>query len=121
MSKQYTDDEAFAQIVHERWIEHRNRDLSSNSPEKWYIYQCYNCAFFVRLCGALYSDWGACSNGNSEFDGSVMFEHDGCAEHKLVTVQFSIVEYARSLLEKVDNSTSVEASSGVAGSSDDGE
>jgi hypothetical protein len=29
--------------------------------------------------GALGSDYGACINRESRFDGRVMFEHDGCA------------------------------------------
>jgi Protein of unknown function (DUF3027) len=34
--------------------------------------------FWLPLAGELGSDYGACANARSPFDGRVQFEHDGC-------------------------------------------
>ena len=73
------DNEDHATICHLRWSERLNRRVGS--PEyldSWIDEQCGGCRFFVTLSGVLGSDYGACTNVASLFDGRVMFEHDGC-------------------------------------------
>ena len=77
--KNLTSDETHARECHERWIEKRNRSTgAADCQDEWYAEQCGGCAYYIRLRGALESDWGVCSNERSRFDRSVMFEHDGC-------------------------------------------
>jgi tetratricopeptide (TPR) repeat protein len=64
---------------HERWREKRNRNVDSEDyQDDWFDQQCLLCKFFIPLTGAFIEDYGACSNPQSEFDGIVRFEHDGC-------------------------------------------
>ena len=73
-------DEQHRKDCHERWMKRRNRrQEESNYKDEWYSQQCGGCRYFVPLTGALAEDWGACTNLSSDFDGRVMFEHDGCS------------------------------------------
>ena len=69
--------------IHDRWMPRRNR--KPESPEyrdEWYVQQCGMCRFWIPLSGELGSDYGACTNPRSPFDGRVQFEHDGCDEYE---------------------------------------
>ncbi|MFG1722055.1 DUF3027 domain-containing protein [Micromonospora chalcea] len=67
--------------IHRRWVARRNRDTAAAGYlERWYDEQCGSCRFWFPLAGELGSDYGACANGDSPFDGRVQFEHDGCDE-----------------------------------------
>ncbi|WP_460514774.1 DUF3027 domain-containing protein [Flindersiella endophytica] len=46
--------------------------------ESWYDEQCGGCRFWIPLAGSMGSDYGACANSASPFDGTIRFEHDGC-------------------------------------------
>lgn len=60
-------------------MEGRNRKQESAYYEdEWYAQQCGHCVYWVPLAAPLGSDWGACTNALSPFDGKIMFEHDGC-------------------------------------------
>lgn len=73
------NDRAHADACHERWLKVLNREQgSSRYRDEWYAEQCGACRFYVPLSGQFESDWGACTNAESPFDRSVMFEHDGC-------------------------------------------
>jgi len=82
MAKEHTwlgENQAHFNDCHERWVERLNR--RSGRPdykEEWARQQCFLCIYFVGLTGAYKHDWGACTNPESQFDGRVMFEHDGC-------------------------------------------
>ncbi len=55
---------------------------------KWRDYsptQCGGCSYYVSLEGALGFDWGACTNPESPHDGTLMFEHDGCAWFSMIS------------------------------------
>jgi hypothetical protein len=68
---------------HDRWIEKRNRKQEDPSYlDEWYDEQCGGCIYFIPLMGDLADDYGACSNPQSEFDGIIRFEHDGCGKHE---------------------------------------
>ena len=68
--------------THARWILGRNRGgPDADYPDEWYAQQCGTCWFYVPLAGDYGTDWGACTNLRSSFDGHVRFEHDGCPEH----------------------------------------
>ena len=73
-----------ASQCHRRWLErhalHRDVD-AAGAKAHWSAEQCGFCAFFVRLRGALASDWGACTHSASALDGTLRFEHDGCDQH----------------------------------------
>lgn len=72
---QHTDD------CHYRWYERRNKKIEENwHCDQWYYEQCLRCAYYIPLTGILESDWGACTNPRSAFDGNVRFEHDGCEQ-----------------------------------------
>jgi hypothetical protein len=74
-----TADQAHGRECHGRWLTALNRRTNQPGyPEKWFDEQCGGCRFWVPLTGELGWDWGACTNGNSAFDGRVRFEHDGC-------------------------------------------
>ena len=76
-----TDDGGHAEATHRRWANaHQlNRKTSDpDYPDSWYFEQCGGCRYWVPLKGLLGSDWGACTNNESKFDCSLMFEHDGC-------------------------------------------
>jgi hypothetical protein len=76
-------DDDHSDETHERWIKRKNRVWPTNAddvPDAWINEQCGQCRFYMPLQGLLSTDWGVCSNPESEFDGKVMFEHDGC-EH----------------------------------------
>lgn len=47
-----------------------------------YCLQCGGCQYYIPLEGDLGSDWGACSNARSEYDGRVVFEHHTCKEFR---------------------------------------
>jgi hypothetical protein len=72
--------EEHAQTTHQRWIANRYRDPGSPGFDwdKWAGKECMTCRFYIPLMGILGADYGACSNPDSPFDGSVRFEHDGC-------------------------------------------
>ena len=73
--------ERHASSCHRRWLGRVNRAVdSADYQEAWFSEQCGGCAYYVRLAGALASDWGACTNQSSACDGTVRYEHDGC-EH----------------------------------------
>lgn len=74
-------DRAHAEACHKRWLARRNRKQESERyREDWWAEQCGRCRYFVPLVGALGTDYGACTNPSSAFDGMVRFEHDGCVE-----------------------------------------
>ncbi|HEU5109003.1 MAG TPA: DUF3027 domain-containing protein, partial [Micromonosporaceae bacterium] len=50
-------------------------------PEEWYYAQCGGCRYWIALRGDLGSDYGACINADSPFDGQIRFEHDGCSAY----------------------------------------
>lgn len=78
-SKSDKSNEIDLRVVHERWLQKRNRiQESSNYLDIWYAAQCGRCQFFVPLTGRIGLDYGACCNLESAFDGIVRFEHDGC-------------------------------------------
>lgn len=57
------------------------RNRKQEEPEyrdEWWAHQCGACRHWVPLTGELGSDYGACTNERSPFDGKVQFEHDGC-------------------------------------------
>lgn len=74
------DDKTHCRATHQRWVtQEMNRDMDlPDYKNEWYAEQCLMCKFYVRLTGKLIDDWGVCSNPQSPFDRSVMFEHDGC-------------------------------------------
>jgi len=53
----------------------------SDLPDEWYNNQCGQCRYYIPVMGLLGFDWGLCSSANSDFDGRVMYEHDGCSEY----------------------------------------
>jgi hypothetical protein len=64
---------------HRRWLRRLNRNMTDPSyKDEWAYEQCFSCIYFVPLTGRFKSDYGACTNPKSPFDGRVMFEHDGC-------------------------------------------
>jgi hypothetical protein len=65
--------------VDARWsrrIERRQGDPAYR--DEWWAQPCGACLWWVPLSGGLGSDWGACRNGDSHRDQTVVFEHDGC-------------------------------------------
>lgn len=67
--------------IHRRWVARRNRNPDDTTyREEWYDEQCGSCRYWFPLAGELGTDYGACANGRSPFDGRVQFEHDGCGE-----------------------------------------
>lgn len=69
--------------THERWMRRRHRKQEDASyKDAWYSEQCGGCAFFIPLSGPLADDYGGCANPESPFDKRVMFEHDGCEQHR---------------------------------------
>ncbi|MGW2214013.1 DUF3027 domain-containing protein [Nonomuraea sp. NPDC001684] len=73
----YSDAERSA--IHERWLAERHRRTEDpDYREEWYPKQCGACRFWFPLAGALGTDYGACANAASPFDGRIRFEHDGC-------------------------------------------
>ena len=58
-----------------RWVD-RSFKTRPVDDEDW-VYQCGGCTFFA----ALGADYGICWNEASPLDGSIAFEHGGCAEH----------------------------------------
>ena len=73
------DRTGFPRFIHDRWLRLRNRvQEASDYEDRWYGEQCGSCAYFLRLAGVIGDDWGGCANPQSEFDGRIMFEHDGC-------------------------------------------
>jgi hypothetical protein len=77
-------DRALKTAIRDRWLAGPNRNLNApDYPDIWHAQQCLHCRFYVPLSGSLGADWGACANPISEFDRSVMFEHDGCDRFQL--------------------------------------
>lgn len=79
----------YASSCHDRWIKLRGnlvpsqrQEMTEEDEEKWANEQCGQCRFYALLVGPLGSDWGACTNPNSAFDGRVKFEHDGCPQYE---------------------------------------
>lgn len=65
-----------------RWFENRNRQQESSSYlDEWRLQQCLHCIHYIPLTGEIGADFGVCTNEVSQFDGRVMFEHDGCNQH----------------------------------------
>lgn len=64
-------DQASQRVIHDRWS-NRVPYWSANNP------QCGECRWYIRLAGALGSDWGVCSRSISPYDGALVFEHQGC-------------------------------------------
>lgn len=82
--KPLADDTGHARACLDRWIKRINRDMDSQEyRDEWYAEQCLSCRYFVPLSGAFIENWGACTNPDSVFDGSVRFEHDGCSKHHI--------------------------------------
>jgi hypothetical protein len=73
-----SDEQHFAEC-HTRWMERRNRKMEASDYElPWAEEQCGMCRYWIPLEGIFATDYGACSNQRSPFDGFVRFEHDGC-------------------------------------------
>jgi hypothetical protein len=69
--------------VHERWLTRLNRRIGDPGYlDEWYHQQCGSCRRWIPLSGQAGLDWGACIHEQSEFDGHVRFEHDGCPHHE---------------------------------------
>lgn len=78
MKQKYDSDEYFHQC-HKRWVSRTNRDLSTlDRPDEWVWNQCESCIYWIPLVGKFTTDWGVCSNENSDSDGLARFAHDGC-------------------------------------------
>jgi hypothetical protein len=74
-----TESSSELDAIHTRWIQKRNRRTDDPEyRESWYDEQCGGCRFWIPLAGLMGSDYGACANPVSPFDGTVRFEHDGC-------------------------------------------
>ena len=73
------DERVHTDRCHERWLSRRNRRMEDPEyRDQWRAEQCGRCCYWIMLAGTLATDWGVCSNSESEFDGIVRFEHDGC-------------------------------------------
>ena len=82
MAKNLRDDKEHANQCHTRWMRRRNRKQEElDYAENWYSEQCGGCIYFIPLMGILSDDYGVCSNPESDFDGIVRFEHDGCGQY----------------------------------------
>lgn len=82
MAKNLRNDKEHANLCHDRWMERRNRKQEDpNYKNDWYSEQCGGCIYFIPLMGELSDDYGACSNPQSDFDGVIRFEHDGCEQY----------------------------------------
>ena len=69
--------------AHDRWLTRLNRDpVASGYMDEWYGQQCGSCQRWIPLSGQAGLDWGACTHEQSEFDGQVRFEHDGCSHYE---------------------------------------
>ena len=91
-------DEDHANKTHDRWIKRKNRLWPSREediPDHWYNEQCGQCRFYLLLQGRLSTDWGVCSNAASPFDGTVLFEHDGCDQYVGANAWVSTYPYLR--------------------------
>lgn len=79
MASPLTDSRQHFDSCHQRWSTRLNRRQgTSDYRDEWYAEQCGICRYFIPLCGAFIEDYGGCTNGASEFDGMIRFEHDGC-------------------------------------------
>lgn len=78
-------DAAHAHETHVRWIGKNltphYREILAGADDD-IDHQCGGCRFYLCLEGSTGSDWGACSNPASPFDGTLKFEHDGCSYHE---------------------------------------
>ncbi len=80
MESQATNVDHF-RACHRRWVKKIHRDLDGpNRPPIWGRQQCMLCSYYVPLTGVFIDDYGVCSNPTSQFDGTLMFEHDGCEQ-----------------------------------------
>ena len=78
MNFPFSDKNGF-KVIHERWMKKRNREQENVTyKDQWYSEQCFMCTYFIHLSGDMGSDYGVCSNLQSEYDAQVRFEHDGC-------------------------------------------
>ena len=69
--------------VHDRWLTRLNRHTAAPGYlEEWHRQQCGSCRRWIPLSGQAGLDWGACTHEQSEFDGQVRFEHDGCPHYE---------------------------------------
>jgi hypothetical protein len=68
-----------SRAVHDRWLVGLNRGTEDSD---WCHQQCGSCRHWIPLSGRAGLDWGACTHGQSDFDGQVRFEHDGCPHHE---------------------------------------
>ncbi|MCA1594853.1 MAG: DUF3027 domain-containing protein [Chloroflexi bacterium] len=94
-----------AHECHVRWVKGYTRNGPARSEEeedRWHNEQCGQCRYYVPLEGALSSDWGACTNAKSMFDGRVMFEHNGCDQYSGANEWVS--SYLRMKYEQLRNS-----------------
>jgi hypothetical protein len=72
-----------SRAVHERWLTRLNRRTGDPGYlDEWYRQQCGSCRRWIPLSGQAGLDWGACTHEQSELDGHVRFEHDGCSHHE---------------------------------------
>lgn len=80
--KQKVEDREHFLECHYRWCERTNRNFENlkDNKELSGMMQCMICVYYIRLCGEFIEDWGVCSYKESEFDGMVRYEHDGCTK-----------------------------------------
>jgi hypothetical protein len=76
--------------TYSRWTDMRNNTKNDHElkldeqgdgirSDDWYFEQCGGCTYYLPLEDPnVIMDWGLCTNGESVFDRTVMFEHDGC-------------------------------------------
>ena len=82
---------AHCRSCHNRWLEKHALNDAALEGLRRPGEQCGVCRFFVPLTGFFINDWGACTNGASEFDGRVMLEHWGCAHFQPAVPAWSYV------------------------------
>jgi hypothetical protein len=69
--------------VHDRWLTRLNRNTAvPGYLDEWHRQQYSSCRRWIPLSGQAGLDWGACTHEQSEFDGQVRFEHDGCPHYE---------------------------------------
>lgn len=79
MAQSLISDKKHFELCHQRWMNLRNRcQENHNYKDDWYAEQCGACKFFIPLSALFAEDYGGCSNPDSKFDKTIMFEHDGC-------------------------------------------
>lgn len=68
---------------HERWLRAGYHPVPQDHPDGMPI-ECMSCAFYIPLQGRLGMDWGVCTNAVSPYEGTITFEHSGCAHYTAV-------------------------------------